>query len=244
MAKLTKAQVAIQNKVEELLKQDQLRWKEKEYILSNYNEAANVVNSKYGAFFTPLYLASDATLNFGNDYSGITILDLCAGIGTMSFYIPKAKNHVAVELIEDYYLIGKKLNPDIKWIKGDIFALDLLALNNGKKYDYVISNPPFGNIPISNENYKGYGGFEFAAIKLASEIANYGIFILPKQSAPFKFSGEPYYKLQSDGKYQKFYEKTGITGDAHIGIDTSIYKDCWTNTKIITEVVEFDFNDK
>ena len=81
MAKLTKARSKVHRQAEELLAKDVLTLDEKVFVYENWNEAALHDNTRSGAFFTPVDLANDFKL----EVPGPRILDICAGIGILSF---------------------------------------------------------------------------------------------------------------------------------------------------------------
>lgn len=256
MAKLSKNEIREHNIAVELLKKDKLTFEEKLIVFEKWNEAAVSVNSEAGAFFTPHELASDFSLNI---YSSATTIDLCAGIGMLSFvayHYRGCTNITCVELNPLYYEVGKKLLPEANWINDSIF--------NYKEFGHfqqVISNPPFGKIKtgldksVQNElKYKG-AEFDLITVEIGSKLADYGCFILPQQSTPFKYSGAEFYMdlrkqnkgynpygLQVPTKVQKFIKETGLDYQFNIGIDTSIYKNDWKGVSPICEIVTFEFN--
>lgn len=242
MAKLTKAQSAKHNSALEILKKDVLTEDDKYFVYENWNEGANHDNGRAGAFFTPLNLAFD----FAIDAGGPNVIDLCAGIGMLSFATlhrnwdnREKLKLTCIEINPDYVAVGKKLLPEATWICAD--ALDIESLNLGT-FDCAISNPPFGNI-VRAKNGPRYTGkdFEFHVIDVASQIADYGVFIVPQGSAGFNYSGRPYYDRQKDGKAVKFQELTGLYFEAGCGVDTSMYRDDWKGVSPICEIVCVDF---
>jgi hypothetical protein len=74
-------------------------------------------------------------------------------------------------------------------------------------------------------------------------MADYGVFILPPMSTPFRYSGQPNFSNQESGKYKKFNTQTGIKLEPNCGIDTAVHKDDWKGTSIITEIVVCDFKE-
>lgn len=244
MAKLTKQESDNHKKVMDLIKSDRtLTFDEKWFILENYHEGATNINSLAGAFFTPVYLARDFALEIFGD----TVIDLCAGIGCLSFFavnkydINEApKELVCVELNHDYIEIGKRVVPEADWIHGD--ALEYKA---PKIFEQCISNPPFGKIKTSECSTLKYKGseFEYKIIEKASTLSKYGSFILPQMSAGFKYSGTNYYIRNEVQKYKKFNKETSLEILPGIGIDTSIYKDEWKGISVITEIGNVYFTD-
>ena len=117
-----------------------------------------------------------------------------------------------VEFNPAYVEIGKILLPEATWVCADVFDpfLDLGCFENS------ISNPPFGRRMTSYKNLGKYAGsdFEYLIIDLASRIADFGTFIIPQNSAPFRSSGAQYYQFMESQKHKRFFELTKITMDA------------------------------
>jgi hypothetical protein len=201
-------------------------------------------------------LASDFCLNI---YKRAKTIDLCAGIGGLAFaayHYQDCTDITCVELNPIYYGIGRKLLLEAKWINDSIF--------NYKSFGHFaqcISTPPSGKIKTgidesikSELKYKG-AEFDLITIEIASKIADYGCFILPQQSTPFKYSGQLYFidtRIQSPGynphglqppaKVQKFIYQTGFDYQFNIGVDTSVYKDDWKGVSPVCEIVYFEWN--
>lgn len=244
MAKLTRAETTLHNKALNLLEQDKLTEEDKEFIFTNWQEGANHVNGSAGAFFTPIDLAFDFALDPGAG----RVIDICAGIGMLSYAVMHRNWYdfekgdldlTCIEINPDYVEIGKKLVPEANWICAD--ALDILDLGLGH-FNVAISNPPFGNIKRSKDapRYKGKD-FEYHVIDIASHIADYGVFILPQGSAGFNYSGRHFYERQKTGRAVKFQELTGLHLEAGCGVDTSIYKESWHGVSPICEIVTVEF---
>jgi type I restriction-modification system DNA methylase subunit len=261
MAKLTKDEVKRHNEALRILEKEKLTYDEKVYVYENWNEGAESMNSKYGAFFTPFDFANDFNLEVfhGNDRK---IIDLCAGIGMLSF---TAYHHcdrherpqiTCVELNPDYAEVGKKLLPEANWIVGSVTDKELIeSLGH---YDQCISNPPFGKIshPEDVKDWLKYKGaeFEFKVMEIASKVSDYGTFIVPQGSTPFRFSGAPFYvdyqnRCKNDYgsmpmKVQKFINETGYSFLFNVGIDTKTYVNLWKGVSPICEVVSIDYSGK
>lgn len=219
---------------------------EKLFVFEHWHEGAEHMNGRTGAFFTPPKLASD----FRIDVCGDRIIDLCAGIGVLSFmayhyswggYGDKKPHITCVEINPAYVMVGKKLLSEAAWVCEDVFDFPAL-MSAGKRFDHAIANPPFGRVPSSGRG-PSYTGpeFEYKIIDLASQIAEAGTFILPQGSAGFRYSGAPYYRRQDNSKYLKFHKQTGIHLDAGCGVDTSVYKDDWKGSSIVCEIVCTEF---
>lgn len=253
MAKLTKQQIKQHNQAVEYLQKEELTFDEKLFVFENWNEGANNNNAEAGAFFTPLGLARDFVLNI---YDNATTIDLCAGIGMLSFYayhFKDCKEITCVELNSSYVEVGKKLLPEANWICDSIFNYE-----NFGHFEQVISNPPFGKIKTGkpdnlNLNYQG-SEFDLMAIEIGSKIANYGCFLVPQGSTPFLYSGQPFFqdlRLKSKAynpyekslpkKVEKFIKETGLNYDFNIGVDTAYFVNDWKGVSPICEIVCFEF---
>ena len=245
--KLTKQQLKFHKQAETILEQDILSFDDKLFVLDNWNEAANFEVSRAGAFFTPEDLARDFEIEVPKSYSeSYSYLDLCAGIGILSFWVYHRSNSetlpkiICVESNPEYVRVGKKILPEATWICADIF--DYWEVNRGSLFfDAVYSNPPFGKVQSGSKssNYLG-SRFEYKVMDMAFDFSDCVSFILPSGSAPFRYSGVPFYKRDENREYKKFEEETGIYLEAGVGIDTSVYKS-WKNTKIVVEIVSGEF---
>lgn len=210
---------------------------EKEFILDNFHEGATNINSAAGAFFTPRGLARDLAVEVGDAGS---VVDLCAGIGALSYAIGRnASRLTCVEVNAEYARIGRRVVPEAEWLVCSVFAAQVLNLT---RFRWAISNPPFG--AIRGDDYAGSyrgGQFEYKVIEIASRIADFGAFILPQMSAPFHYSGQPCYTQEESSKAKAFREQTGILMEPSCGIDTSIYKAEWRGVSPVCEIVVCEF---
>ncbi len=246
MSKLTKEQSKKHQQCLDLINSDRpLTWEEKDYIVENYQESYAQLNSLSGAFFTPVGLSRDFSIEIPESSD---IIDLCAGIGCLSLWALRMRNPKSIKCVElnaDYVNVGKRILPEAEWVQAD--ALDYCdtlnitqqTFNTGKTFDVAISNPPFGQIKTSlNKScvYTG-GDFEFKIIEKSMLISKYGLYIVPQGSSPFTYSGKPYYEELVQGKAINFIKKTGIILSSNCGIDTSIYKNQWKGVSVICEVV-------
>jgi hypothetical protein len=237
VAKLTKPEIKAHNEAIALIDCDRpLKDDEKEYILDNWQESATHVNSSAGAFFTPRGLARD----FAIEVNGDRVIDLCAGIGSLGYAVEeKCDRLTCVEINPEYARIGKRILPQAEWIVASVFDLPLFG-----RFDWAISNPPFGN--IKGDGFKGkYTGsqFEYRVIEVASRLALYGAFILPQMSAPFRHSGQQCFSENEGDKPRKFREQTGIIMEHGCGVDTSIYKGDWRGVSPVCEIVVCEFDE-
>lgn len=221
---------------------------EKVFVLDHFQEASTASNSTHGAFFTPAGLAQDFSVELTGRFG--RFIDLCAGIGRLSFGCRNVFGHrwagdpprefVCVERNPDYVRVGRKILPEATWIEGDV--LDVPGMGLGR-FDCAIGNPPFGGIQRAKDA-PGYTGrkFEYHVIAVAGTVADYGVFIIPQGSAPFRYSGRPCFEADTgDREYAKFTKGTGIVLDANCGIDTSIYADDWHGVSPAVEIVTVDF---
>lgn len=238
MAKLTKAEAKLHAQAEALLEQDTLSREGKEFVLEHWQESANHVNSAAGAFFTPLNYALDVALEVA---PGARILDLCAGIGSLAYAAQlrgDGADITCVEINPAYVDVGRKIAPEATWIEGSIFDLPDLG-----HFDVVLSNPPFGRVKGSGSAPRYTGSdFEFKVIDIAADLADWGVFILPAGSSPFRLSGVDHYEWAPGRKYLMFAEQTGIRLDTGIGIDSTSYP-AFHGTPVRTEVCVTDFTE-
>ena len=252
--KLTKQQARLHAQAEALLGQDVLSRDDKLFVLEHWREDANHVNSTAGAFFTPWQLALDFALDAigggGRPLTSLRIIDLCAGIGTLSLAC-QARHEwdecngappldiTCVEVNPAYAAVGRKMLPEARWIEASIFDLPDLG-----RFDIAISNPPFGRIKRDGDapRYRG-GEFEYHVIDIAGQLAATGAFILPATSAGFTLSGRAggYQEIRS-AKLEAFAAQTGIELEAGCGIDTA-YEGygSWHGVTPHVEIVTCDF---
>lgn len=243
MAKLTKPQIKAHQQACELLKRDVLTLDEREFVVDNWQESANHINSAAGAFFTPLGLAGDFSIEVsGGAAERARIIDLCAGIGTLAYAVyhrnawgrETAPRIVCVEKNPDYVAVGQKVLPEAEWICADVFDLPDLG-----RFTFAISNPPFGKGgPI-----KGVP-LDLNVVAVAAGLADYGVFILPQMSCPFRYSGEPHFRNEPGAAYERFHEKTGITLSPSCGIDCDHYRDDWRGVAPKVEICVADFEEQ
>jgi predicted RNA methylase len=248
MSKLTKPQAKAHAAAVALLAKDVLTIDDKIFVLENWNEGANHVNGSAGAFFTPHGLARDFAIDA---YGGRTV-DLCAGIGALAFSVfwrsewnrdrdQAPKQIVCIERNPDYVAVGRKILPEATWICADVFEVDYKALGH---FGCAIANPPFGATPRAGKGPRYTGkAFEYHLIDLASDIADYGAFIIPQMSAPFQFSGVQCYGERKGAGYQQFAEQTGVHLEPGCGVDCNFYREDWKGVAPSVEIVCANFED-
>ncbi|WP_280412565.1 methyltransferase [Nocardia asiatica] len=253
MAKLTKQEEKLHAEALALVDLERdLTLPEREFVLEHFQEASTATNSTHGAFFTPEGLANDFSIEVP-DYA-TRIIDLGAGIGRLSFGCRNVfGNHwngdplrefVCIERNPEYARIGRKVLPEATWIVGDILDVPDMGLG---RFDAAIGNPPFGAIKRTKDAPGGYKGrkFEYHVIAVAAAVADYGVFIIPQNSAPFTYSGRDFYEHHGgDREYQKFHKATGIALEANCGIDTAYYRDEWHGVSPVCEIVTVDFTER
>ncbi len=121
MAKISKAKIKKHNEACALLDRGNLSMEERIFVMEHWHEGLTHDQSWAGAFFTPWELARDFRIEASA--AGLRVLDLCAGIGILSYFTCIWGNYerdcteiVCVERNTDYYEVGKKLLPEARWI--------------------------------------------------------------------------------------------------------------------------------
>lgn len=249
MAPISSKHLKLHNESLNRLHKQVLSLNDKDFVIDNFNEGIERVISTKGIFFTPPEMA----LAFCIEVTGNRVVDLCAGIGMLSYYYLHHGHHpriapdkielVCIERNPDFVEVGKKVLPEATWISADITEPGLLSSLG--LFDMAISNPPFGSVSHTEGcklNYQG-NNFEYKAIELASRVARHGTFIIPQGSTPFKYSGQRQLEDQNIAKYNRFHQQTKISIKPSCGIDTSVYQQQWRFTQVATEIVCCDFSD-
>lgn len=236
MSRLSKKQIAAHREAERLLTLDVLDDDQREFVLDNWQESATNINSAAGAFFTPSALARDlgyfAQFNSGD----MRVIDLCAGIGGLglwTWWISGRKARVTcIEINPQYVAVGRKIFPEAEWVCASVTEVS-------GAYDVAISNPPFGKTAkIASPRYAGED--DLAVVDIASDLAEYGAFIIPQMSCPFEYSGRRDYRVRPSAKSAKFARLTGIELTCE-SVDCSIYRDDWRGVSPAVELVAADF---
>lgn len=250
MSKLTKQQRKLHQEAVECLQHDTLSDDQKELVLNQWHEGADCNNGRAGAFFTPLDLAWDfalaaiGELNPNIAGSRYRVIDLCAGIGSLSYAVAKRYPGIEIVCVEAnsaYCDVGRKVVPEATWLCLDIN--DIEAVKQLGRFDYAISNPPYGNVAsLKNLKTPHYTGShaEFKVMELAAHLASCCTFLVPAESSPHQcsglFGGRNTNKVSS--KLKSFIEQTGLELSDPMSIDTSMYGD-FKDLKIRTEIVDF-----
>lgn len=200
--------------------------------------------SENGVYWTPYGLAQDFAV-FTPRYGHI--VDMCAGVGMLSYrvsqmdsYERNIKSITCIEYNPHFVELGKKLLPEANWICANAYDKnlwdDLVKDLPNNRFDCMISNPPFGT-DMNKKDYswlKYTGHRDLMAVEICLRYAKNGNFILPHGSAPFSYSGRPYYEDKPERysqKLKKFLRENKHHQFAMMcdGIDTSIFKHEWKN---------------
>lgn len=237
MSKLTKVDAKAHAAACDLLKKDVLTLEERRFVLDNWQESAQHVNSVAGAFFTPSELARDVSIYVGDG----SVVDLCAGIGALAFNAidrlhPGAQRIVCVELNPDYVAVGRKVVPEATWIRADVFDLpaDLGT------FDYAIANPPFGRskeVPLAGVP------LDLNVVAVAARLARRGVFILPQESCPFEYSGRQYHVERPSAAYEKLRKSVDVVLRCS-AVDCATYQDQWRGVSPKVEIAYFDLEEQ
>lgn len=240
--KLTYAKAKAHEQASELLSKPTLTEEERCFVLAHWRAGARHINTLAGAYFTPAGLARDLAFEVGEG----PIIDLCAGIGMLAFHarrqIGPDQRLVCVEINPDYVAVGKKILPHATWICCDIFDLPEVG-----HFSYAISNPPFGRLPRRGRapRYRG-ARFEYHVIDIASDLADFGVFLVPQESTPFLYSGQSQFSQVPRHRvsdYWEFEDSSTIEFEMNCGFDTSQYRDDWDGVSPMTEIVLTDFGE-
>lgn len=248
MKRFSKADEKFHKQALDLIHSDRpLKHSEKLFIIENFQEASTGRSSADGAFFTPLDLVDDFCLEI---YEGRKIIDLCAGIGNLSFGVfhnGYTKEITCVEVNYSYVEVGKRILPEANWLIGDITD-ESFVRGLGNDFKQIISNPPFGKIKSAKGDDVSWTGFnnsefEYKAILVGSILAEVGSFILPQESCPYRYSGNTIMEFKKSKKLEKFEEETGIDMNFNAGIDTCAHQEKWKHKSVIVEIISVDYEE-
>jgi hypothetical protein len=218
MSRLSKRQNQAHNEAIRLLAQKRLGDDEREFVLENWQESANHVNSAAGAFFTPSGLCRDTAI-------------YCGDAETIS---NRKAQVTCVELNPDYVAVGRKLFPEANWICASVEQAT-------GHYDCAISNPPFGKTAkIKGPRYSGED--DLAVVDIAANLAAWGVFILPNMSVPFEYSGRQCYRERLSAKSDRFQSATGIILRCE-STDAAYYSKDWRGVSPSVEVCSVSFDE-
>jgi Methyltransferase small domain len=227
--KLTKVDAALHQQACDLIALARpLTIEEQEFVLRHWQESQNATTATAlaGAFFTPLDLAFD----FAIEVTAGRIIDLGAGIGTLSWAVRRhltaspsrpRPELVCVERNREYVRVGRRVLPEADWICADLFDLPMDFVG---AFDTVIGNPPF-------------------VIDVAADLASDGVFLIPQHSAPFRYSGSEEFREDRHPEYVRFSQQTGIELEPGCSIDTTAH-DGWRGVSPVVEIVTCDFTDR
>lgn len=272
MARLSKPETKRHDEAQALLDSNKtLRPDEVWSVLQHWSPMANHNVGVNGIFFTPVGIPQTFGQWIsvpGRNGKRPRILDLCAGIGSLTYGVDRyyamdrGCDIVAVEIAQPFVDVGKRLMPQVQWVCGNVF--DWQLIQSLGQFDFVVSNPPFGNIKARNGtewlDYKGAADLMVAEIALRVSV-NGGLFILPSMHTPYEH-GSPWrsHDEGSNGRdwlppeYVKWQTKLGglatMLGTSHDlsygqadpdNDDTSDYQ--WKGAKPNVELVEVQMDD-
>lgn len=252
MAKLTRVETARHEKACALIAEDRiLTADESIFVAESWHEGASHLNTRASAHFTPWEYAEHAAI----EADAPRVLDLCAGIGTLSLAVAQhraARNegdHITmVEINPDYAAVARRILPQAEVIVGSVFDKGLTAELAARDFDIVMSNPPFGTFASRDHpetpRYTGRD-LHYAVIDIAADLATYGVFVLPQNACPFRYSGRQsllWLKPDQNPAYDKFTKETGISLEMNCGIDTADLP-AFRGVNITTEIALADFRD-
>jgi len=239
--KLSKRKLKLHDQAEEILQKEELNGADKEFVFENWHPAVNHDVTGHAVYFTPEGLASELAMQlYGEE---LVVLDLCAGIGMLSWSVVNAYRWtgkipriIAVEFNKDFVEVGKKLVPEAEWIQGNIFDDETWAQIDCP-IDIVISNPPFGAIASYKYDRKLPADLEIVGRALDISPKG-GIFILPSGSVPFEYSGVSYYKSKESSAWNRFLKYYPDVEINCCSIDTEVYRDEWRMANPRVELVD------
>jgi hypothetical protein len=250
MAKLSKQELKNHAEAERLAGLSRrLTNAEQYFILEHFRPGAGA--KTYGQmFFTPLDLAGELAVHRLEGRG--TVVDIGAGIGALTrscidygMLDPKKPKYVCIERSPRNVEIGRKVVPEAEWVEGDAFDPEIWERLG--KVDYVISNPPFGNVASANDT-DSYRAFQkelgkvpahLKAVSLALRFSKLGgIFILPQGDLPFDYSGcDTYHRKSPSTALAKFMKTWPAATFNCRAVDCSVYKNEWKDASPKVELV-------
>lgn len=185
--KITKIETKLHQKALAICEKERLTDDEKEFVLLHFHPGASHNITANGVFFTPLSLAQDVAAMHG---PGGRVIDACAGIGALSYFLRPVEEMVCLEINPEYCRIGKKIVPEATWICGDIFD----ASGALGSFDSGISNPPFG--AVSGAPQWGRAA-HFGVLEQLTKVTRQGaIVILPKSDSDIGYTSQNYLRFR------------------------------------------------
>jgi len=233
-----------------ILESGEVSPKDRGYVFDNYIPSA-MGAKRASQYFTPYKLALEAAYHATGGIK--TVLDLCAGIGMLSYAIMIAENYgavqlgsiqriVAIERDAELVAVGKKLLPMIDWYCGDIFDADFIKhvyAHNGGRFDVCVTNPPYG---IKSRydwlNYKGRS--HLAAVEVAARVSDAVIAILPGMDVPnmAKANVSIDRRYEDDrGEIVKFMQANPSLLFEATCVDCTVYRNEWVGASPDVELV-------
>jgi methylase of polypeptide subunit release factors len=248
MAKLSTQELKNHDKTERILeKADPLSLHDRQFVLDHWMPEADIV-AREKAFFTPRWMSAAVAMEAADDGR---VVDLCAGIGSLSWYMTRENrpwalrpgfSMTAIEKNPRFVEIGKRLLPEVEWIQGDVFSRTMW--DKIGPFDSFITNPPFG-MPARVEwlRYGEESSLMVVEVGLRYSRWGTGTAILPQSLCPFRYSGVQEYKqVPPLAKTDRFLRK--VPALMQVGAtDTTVVPEGerdFRDTSTITEIVNFD----
>lgn len=197
MARATKAELDKHEEAEQLIfgTDRQLTIDETDFVYDNWLPYVATRVDVSGAFFTPYPIAMVLAQHTAQEGR---VVDLCAGTGILIWAMlcragwgrpdySSFEGFVAVEFSETYVTVGKRLLPEVEWITGDVFDIDLLYKIG--RFDHAVTNPPFGRVRANKGKaswLKYQGDNALMVVEVGLRIADTLVAILPQNILPYE----------------------------------------------------------